>query len=90
VRRLVAVSNRLTLPRRAAVPGGRALGLIAAVQARGGLWFGWSGDITAWHTRFVQSLLAATGGSTEGPVGHTQGDDEQERAERGAELPAVE
>jgi trehalose 6-phosphate synthase len=45
VSRLVAVSNRITPPRRTAPPGGLALGLLAAMQARGGLWFGWSGEI---------------------------------------------
>ena len=45
--RLVAVSNRITPPRRAVMPGGLALGLLAAMHARGGLWFGWSGDIAA-------------------------------------------
>jgi trehalose 6-phosphate synthase len=43
--RLVAVSNRVTVPRRAATPGGLALGVHAAMQARGGFWFGWSGEI---------------------------------------------
>lgn len=43
--RVVAVSNRVSLPRRGAVPGGLAVGLLAAMQARGGLWFGWNGDI---------------------------------------------
>ncbi|HZF16369.1 MAG TPA: trehalose-6-phosphate synthase [Steroidobacteraceae bacterium] len=43
--RLVAVSNRVTVPRRGAAPGGLAVGLLAAMQARGGLWFGWNGDI---------------------------------------------
>ncbi|MEO8307839.1 MAG: trehalose-6-phosphate synthase [Pseudomonadota bacterium] len=43
--RLVAVSNRISLPRRGAPPGGLAVGLTAAMRARGGLWFGWSGEI---------------------------------------------
>lgn len=43
--RLVAISNRIALPRRGAAPGGLAVGLHAAMQARGGLWFGWSGDV---------------------------------------------
>jgi len=43
--RLVAVSNRVSVPRRGAAPGGLAVGLLAAMQARGGLWFGWSGEI---------------------------------------------
>jgi trehalose 6-phosphate synthase len=43
--RLVAVSNRISLPRKGAAPGGLAVGVLAAMQARGGLWFGWSGDV---------------------------------------------
>lgn len=43
--RLVMVSNRIALPKRGAAPGGLAVGLMAAVQAHGGLWFGWGGDI---------------------------------------------
>jgi trehalose 6-phosphate synthase len=45
--RLVAVSNRISLPRRGAAPGGLAVGLLAAMQARGGLWFGWDGETSA-------------------------------------------
>jgi trehalose 6-phosphate synthase len=45
VSRLVSVSNRVTVPRRSVPPGGLALGVHAAMQARGGLWFGWSGEI---------------------------------------------
>lgn len=44
VRRLVAVSNRVSMPRRGAAPGGLVVGLLAAMQSRGGLWFGWNGD----------------------------------------------
>src|SRR5258708_2730479 len=43
--RLVAVSNRVSVPRPGAVQGGLAVGLLAAMQARGGLWFGWNGEI---------------------------------------------
>jgi trehalose 6-phosphate synthase len=43
--RLVAVSNRISVPRRGAAPGGLAVGLLAAMQARRGMWFGWDGDI---------------------------------------------
>jgi len=46
VSRLIAVSNRISLPRRGAPPGGLAVGLMAAMRARGGLWFGWSGEVT--------------------------------------------
>jgi trehalose 6-phosphate synthase len=43
--RLVAVSNRVSVPRKSAAPGGLAVGLLAAMRARGGLWFGWSGEL---------------------------------------------
>jgi len=44
VKRLVCVSNRLSLPRRAAAAGGLAVGVLAALQRTGGVWFGWSGE----------------------------------------------
>ena len=43
--RLVAVSNRVSIPRKSAAPGGLAVGLLAAMRQRGGLWFGWSGEL---------------------------------------------
>jgi trehalose 6-phosphate synthase len=44
--RLVAVSNRISVPKRAgSVTGGLAVGLLAAMQARRGLWFGWDGEV---------------------------------------------
>jgi trehalose 6-phosphate synthase len=43
--RLVCVSNRLTVPKKGAGAGGLAVGVLAAMQARGGLWFGWSGEL---------------------------------------------
>lgn len=42
--RIVAVSNRVTVPKRAAAAGGLAVGVLAAMKAQGGLWFGWSGE----------------------------------------------
>src|SRR5688572_26180400 len=47
MRRLVCVSNRITLPRRGAAPGGLAVGVLAALRHTGGVWFGWSGETTA-------------------------------------------
>lgn len=44
MRQVVCVSNRISLPRRAAAPGGLAVGVLAALQHTGGLWFGWSGE----------------------------------------------
>lgn len=45
--RLVCVSNRISLPRRTAPPGGLAVGVLAAMRECGGLWFGWSGELSA-------------------------------------------
>ncbi len=44
--RLVAVSNRVSIPRRSTAPGGLAVGLLAAMKSSGGLWFGWSGELS--------------------------------------------
>jgi len=44
--RLVAVSNRVAVPRSGKSPGGLAVGLMAAFQQQDGLWFGWSGKTT--------------------------------------------
>jgi trehalose 6-phosphate synthase len=43
--RLVTVSNRVALPKPASVPGGLAVGILAALRASGGLWFGWNGEV---------------------------------------------
>ena len=42
--RLVIVSNRVGPVRDAARAGGLAVALVDALRARGGLWYGWSGD----------------------------------------------
>jgi trehalose 6-phosphate synthase len=44
--RLVVVSNRVALPAQTST-GGLASAMRAALQERGGLWFGWSGRISA-------------------------------------------
>lgn len=44
--RLVCVSNRISLPRKAAAPGGLAIGILSALERTGGLWFGWGGETT--------------------------------------------
>lgn len=44
--RLVVVSNRVALPGENRA-GGMAICLLAALHARGGVWFGWSGKITS-------------------------------------------
>ena len=43
--RLVVVSNRVAVPGESRA-GGLAVGLMAALKERGGLWFGWSGKVT--------------------------------------------
>ena len=45
VRRLVAVSNRVANPRTSAGTGGLAVGLHAALEEGGGVWFGWNGEL---------------------------------------------
>lgn len=43
--RLVVVSNRIAPPdEHAASAGGLAVGILGALKATGGLWFGWSGE----------------------------------------------
>ena len=42
--RLVVVSNRVALPGESRA-GGLAVGLLAALRERGGLWFGWNGKV---------------------------------------------
>jgi trehalose 6-phosphate synthase len=44
MKRLVCVSNRIAVPRRASAPGGLAVGILGALHHTGGLWFGWSGE----------------------------------------------
>ena len=47
--RLVVVSNRVGVPKRGEPPaaGGLAVALKDAFEARGGLWFGWSGQVVS-------------------------------------------
>ena len=59
--RVVAVSNRVSLPRRGAAPGGLTVGLMAAMKSRGGLWFGWSGET---HENVGPVNLVRRGGIT--------------------------
>lgn len=45
-RRVVCVSNRVSLPRRNVAAGGLAVGVLGALRRTGGTWFGWSGELT--------------------------------------------
>lgn len=44
--RLICVSNRISTPRKAAAPGGLAIGILGALKRGGGFWFGWGGELT--------------------------------------------
>jgi trehalose 6-phosphate synthase len=44
--RLVCVSNRISMPRKSAAPGGLAVGILSALKRSGGMWFGWGGELT--------------------------------------------
>lgn len=56
--RLVIVSNRVTIPDRSekAVAGGLAVALREALETQGGLWFGWSGEVTPGDAHEVRSV----------------------------------
>ncbi len=43
--RLVVVSNRVPMPTQGTQAGGLAVALDGLMEKRGGLWFGWSGDV---------------------------------------------
>ena len=46
-RRLVIISNRVAMPKtNGGPPGGLAVGVLAALKDHGGMWFGWSGELT--------------------------------------------
>jgi trehalose 6-phosphate synthase len=44
--RVVAVSNRVADYRKSATAGGLAIGVLGALEHGGGVWFGWSGELT--------------------------------------------
>lgn len=44
--RVVAVSNRVAIPKTGKSAGGLAVGVLAALEKEGGIWFGWSGQTT--------------------------------------------
>ena len=47
MKRLVCVSNRISVPGNEAGSGGLAVGLTAAMARTGGVWLGWSGETSA-------------------------------------------
>ena len=45
--RLIIVSNRVAIPKgQGAAAGGLAVGVLGALREQGGMWFGWSGELT--------------------------------------------
>ncbi|WP_082767398.1 alpha,alpha-trehalose-phosphate synthase (UDP-forming) [Bosea sp. PAMC 26642] len=56
--RLVIVSNRVTIPDRheKAAAGGLAVALREALETRGGLWFGWSGNVVESDANAVRTV----------------------------------
>lgn len=55
--RLVVVSNRVAMPTGTTTPpGGLAVAVLAALKDHGGLWFGWSGEVTAESDPEVRTL----------------------------------
>jgi trehalose 6-phosphate synthase len=43
--RLVVVSNRVSIPKKGTKAGGLAVALREALETKGGLWFGWNGEV---------------------------------------------
>ncbi len=59
--RLVVVSNRVPLPSAGPRAGGLAVALDGLMEKRGGLWFGWSGAISAAPTAALGQVESAGG-----------------------------
>ncbi len=65
--RLVVVSNRIAPPDdKKASAGGLAVGVLGALKAAGGLWFGWSGEIS----NDEKPLKRCHGAISRGPPSH--------------------
>ena len=60
--RLVVVSNRVATPRhaRSGSQGGLAVAMQAALEERGGLWFGWSGEVDEQPNRKPDEFTSGT------------------------------
>jgi trehalose 6-phosphate synthase len=55
--RLVTVSNRVAMPKTGgAAAGGLAVGIMAALEEHGGMWFGWNGKLTDTDSRDPEIL----------------------------------
>ncbi len=69
--RLVAVSNRVSRKKPGRSAGGLAVGVLAALQEQGGIWFGWSGKLSQ-QTR--DARLAEHGNVTYATIDLTESD----------------
>lgn len=59
--RLVIVSNRVADLRKRTQTGGLAVGLADAIRSRGGIWFGWNGEITENGAEEAEAEVEAIG-----------------------------
>jgi len=57
MRRLVIVSNRVADPSRGGASGGLAVSILDALRRRGGMWFGWNGEIVADEAEIVPACV---------------------------------
>src|SRR5579862_6472240 len=63
--RLVVVSNRVApIQEGEATTGGLAAGVLDALRQKGGLWLGWSGDISEAPGQLIQQTIGAISLST--------------------------
>lgn len=60
MKRLVVISNRCNIPRKGPTPGGLAVALTSAVRERGGVWFGWDGNVSEDYQR--RAVVTHAGG----------------------------
>lgn len=57
--RIVVVSNRVQIPQGMAKAGGLAVALEGLMAQRGGMWFGWSGDVSEDVRRVKHTILGS-------------------------------
>ncbi len=72
----MVVSNRVAIPKGGRLPaGGLAIGVLAALKQYGGMWFGWSGEVTKAHR--VKPVRVTQGNITYVTIDLQQRDHEQ-------------
>ncbi len=70
--RLVVVSNRVSKPRDGASTGGLAVAVEAALKDEGGVWFGWSGQVS--RARAKRPRINKQGSTTYATIDLSQDD----------------